>query len=59
MLGEMISALHARDIDVVVYCCLVYADWYGDMHPETAFLGLSPKARYGAIQQRKNEILLP
>jgi len=33
-LGEMIAALHARGIDVVVYYVMIYADWYWDNHPE-------------------------
>jgi hypothetical protein len=34
VLGETIAALHARDIDVVIYYVMIFADWYWDRHPE-------------------------
>lgn len=51
MLGEMIRALHKRGIDVVIYYCLIYTDWYWDQHPECRVVdgrGISEKEWMGS-----------
>lgn len=37
-LGEMIEALHRHNIDVIVYYCSIYTDWYWDQHPEARII---------------------
>ena len=44
VLGEMISELHRRGIDVVVYYVMIFADWYWDNHPEARVVDASGKA---------------
>ena len=47
-LGEMIDAARRVGLDVIVYYCLIYIDWYWDMHPEARFVdadGKSDKVR--------------
>jgi len=34
LLGEMIAAGHRRGLDVIVYYCTIYVNWYPDTHPE-------------------------
>jgi hypothetical protein len=35
VLGETIDCLHRRGLDVVVYYCTIYVDWYWETHPES------------------------
>jgi hypothetical protein len=45
VLGATIDALHARDIDVVVYYVMIFADWYWDNHPEARIVDADGAAR--------------
>jgi len=46
-LAEMINNCHERGMNVVVYYCLIYTDWYWDTHPECRIVnseGISEKS---------------
>lgn len=43
-LGELISALHRRGIDVVVYYVMIFADWYWDNHPDARIVDANGQA---------------
>ena len=45
VLGEMITQLHARGIDVVVYYVMIFADWYWDNHPEARIVDANGVSR--------------
>jgi hypothetical protein len=47
VLGQMIAGLHARGIDVVIYCVMIFADWYWDNHPEGRVVDSIVHNRYG------------
>jgi len=34
LLKELIDAGHKRSLDIIVYYCTIYTDWYYDNHPE-------------------------
>ncbi len=63
ILGETINELHKRGIDVVVYYCLLYTDWYWDTHPESRIVDVQGKAEKqfmpGSIRRRRFSTICP
>lgn len=50
LLGALIDRCHARGLNVVMYYCTVYVDWYWDRYPEARIVdadGKSPKLMMG------------
>jgi len=45
LLKEFIEQLHGRSIDVVVYYCSFYTDWYYDNHPEARVVDAQGRAQ--------------
>jgi len=43
-LGEMIDRCHERGINVVIYYCTIYVDWYWDNHPEARIVDAEGKS---------------
>lgn len=43
-LKEMIDNCHARGMDVIIYYCLIYTDWYWDNHPEARIVDAEGKS---------------
>ena len=44
LLGETIDCCHTRGLNVVVYYCTVYVDWYWDHHPEARVVDADGKS---------------
>jgi len=44
-LKEMINNFHNRDINVVIYYCTIYTDWYYDNHPDARTVDADGVAR--------------
>ena len=44
-LGAVIDQCHARGLDVVMYYCTVYVDWYWDHHPEARIVDAEGKSQ--------------
>jgi hypothetical protein len=51
LLGTTIDRCHARGLDVVVYYCTVYVDWYWDHHPEARIVDAEGKSQKLLMEQ--------
>jgi hypothetical protein len=49
VLGDMIQAAHAADVNVNLYYCLLYVDWYWDNFPEARIVDARGESRKVAI----------
>jgi alpha-L-fucosidase len=43
-LGTLIDLLHKNDLEVIVYYCTIYCDWYWDTHPEARIVDADGKS---------------
>jgi hypothetical protein len=45
ILGEAIDACHRRGLDVVIYYCTIFVDWYWDTHPQARMVDFNGESR--------------
>jgi hypothetical protein len=52
--GEMVDAAHAAGLNVNLYYCLLYVDWYWDNHPQARIVDVLGESKKVMIHSTGN-----